>query len=748
MPDKVAFTFTADASEFKKELDVMKQQLSALSTAQRGAAKSLGSMSGIMKGAAALWGVGALKSAMSAFYDTVVKGAAEAEKSAVSFKVLMGDAAAAGKQVDDLKAYAAETPFAFDDIAAADKKLLAFGVDAAKSQKVIRQLGDIASVSGASLEELAAVYGKMAVTGVSLETINQLSERGVNVLGTLAKIKGVSAAQVAKMVSDKKVGLADIDAVLADNTGRGGRFYNGTMQLSQTLEGKISTLKDNISAVTNAFGEGFVTALKEPIDNLTRWVASNKQTLNDWGKGLADCFAYVATHAKEIAAAVASMAGVWAAFKAAGAWPAVVSGAKTLVSALGSVVSALGVAGAAVAAAFAAIAGGIAYVTKLKLDENERRHAKNTAEFQAAADAAGSPVDENRARALEILADDVAEIDRIKADLKTASAVGDASAMQRAEGWARQMAGMMRERQHNFAQGDTRTMTFALIDAEKELEKEFIALAKEAKKARKSKEEADALAALAAAEEERKVREKRKKEFEKRLAEESPEADALYRRVGHAKTPLEKLRGFTNIAAEIGVPWAAGSDLPDLLEKVRAERDRRGLAGDSVKQLDKLLAALDSFSENLYTLGETRKQTLLQHAQTVGVQTLENRGQEREAEMLRDSYAYLQRVTALMQQGFDKKQANDMAAAEISAAMIARERQKAPQHALPTVYAQSGVSVGNGGAYIRLGGQQVSVAQQQLQTAQATNRYLENIRATVDRITAAMTTQTSGLPVI
>lgn len=761
MPDKVTFSFGADTAEFKAGLDAMKAQLTDLAATQKqtakqtaGMADALGSIKGVMVGAAGLWGLGQLKSGMVSFYESVVSGAAAAEKSAVSFEVLMGNAAAAKSQVEALKDYAAATPFAYDDIADADKTLLAFGVDAKKSQKVLRQLGDIAAVSGASLSDLAAVYGKIAVTGVSLENVNQLAERGVNVLGSLASLKGVSAAEVAKMVSAKQITLADIDAVLAQQTGAGGRFEGGTLKLSQTLEGKISTLKDNIAAVQNAFGEGFVGALKGPIDEMTAWIASNKETLRSMGQSFADGMAYALKHAKEIAAVLGGVGAAVGAYKLAGALPALkeaVVGVKSAMmlmvvpfKAVATAAAGVTAAGAAVAAAFVAVGAGMVAVTKKILDSNAMLRRQADESVRKVANGMSSPKDALMQEARSKLTDETAEADSLESAIAKAVEAGDMEKLQRLKDDARFNATLMREKQGRYLQeGGTKAGALALLEAERELEKRFLALARAAGKPLKAKEEADAMADLAKAEEERKLRERRAEEYARRKAEEMPAVDAAYRAAGHARTPAAKLGAYRAAAAELGIT-AEGRSLQDLLAAARGERDKRGAAGDDIKQLDKLISALESFEDSLYTLGETQKQTLMQHNQQVGVQRLEAQGKSREADALRDSYTYMERTAALMQQGFSRAEAKRMAEEEALAAYTARMQQ---QNKMPTVFAASGVSVGNGGGYIRLGGQQLSVSQRQLTEAQNTNRYLETIRGMVATIRYQMNNGTS-LPVI
>ena len=86
---------------------------------------------------------------------------AQIESYTTDFEVMMGDAAAAAKKVEELKEMGAKTPFELGDLASATKTLLAFNVTADDSTGVLQQLGDISLGNVQKLESLTRAYGKM-----------------------------------------------------------------------------------------------------------------------------------------------------------------------------------------------------------------------------------------------------------------------------------------------------------------------------------------------------------------------------------------------------------------------------------------------------------------------------------------------------------------------------------------------------------------------------------------------------------
>lgn len=173
--------------------------------------------------------------------------AAEAEQAQVAFGTLLKSDEVAKQVLGDLQAFAAATPFEMADLRAGAQNLLAFGVSSGDLMSKMQMLGDIAAGTGKPIGDFAQIFGKVKATGkVSLETLNQLAERGVPIYSALADQMGVNREQMLKMISAGKVGFPDLDAALASTTAAGGVFAGGMLRQSTTVNGLISTLKDNV----------------------------------------------------------------------------------------------------------------------------------------------------------------------------------------------------------------------------------------------------------------------------------------------------------------------------------------------------------------------------------------------------------------------------------------------------------------------------------------------------------------------
>ena len=283
MPD-VTFTFSGDSTSLQNALNEIKGEVGKTKESVQGlAGQFVASFAAIGAAIAAVKGAFATLGGISA-------EAARMEQTGLAFKVMMGDAAAAAEYVAKLRKYAAETPFEFGDISDAGKTLLSMGTAADKSIEVIRKLGDIASVSGKPLKELAFLYAKVQNSGLSNEVAESLEMQGVPIRKLIAEMKGISFEEVFKGISKRQFNLDDLDAALDKLTGPGGLLENMTKLQSQTFSGALSTLTDGFSALAVEMGTPINAAILPVLGELTAYVDSLTPTVQQFAQTLATVF--------------------------------------------------------------------------------------------------------------------------------------------------------------------------------------------------------------------------------------------------------------------------------------------------------------------------------------------------------------------------------------------------------------------------------------------------------------------------
>lgn len=238
--------------------------------------KSLGGKLGGLAGSAfkgtavAIGGVGAAIVGLGA---SAVKYNAEMEQYQTSFEVMTGSAEKATDVVNRLKQIGAATPFEFEDLAKATQTLMAFGFSADDAIDQFKVLGDISQGDSQKLDTFTQALGKMQSSGkVQLDTLNMMIDQGFNPLNIIAQKTGKSMSQLYDDVSKGKISVDQVKDAMITATSAGGQFYQSMDKQSQTLMGKISTLKDNFQQLTGAIFSGASSDSGSIIDLAIDWV--------------------------------------------------------------------------------------------------------------------------------------------------------------------------------------------------------------------------------------------------------------------------------------------------------------------------------------------------------------------------------------------------------------------------------------------------------------------------------------------
>jgi tape measure domain-containing protein len=204
-----------------------------------------------------------------------MKLAADAETLAIKMKVLTGSTDEASRVMGQLDQFAADTPFQKMEIGDAVQQLLAFGSSSATVFDEMKMLGDISAATGTPIGEMAELYGKAQVQGrLFAEDINQLTGRGIPIIGELAKQFGVSESEVKKLVEAGKIGFPEMQKGLAAMAGHGGKFGGMMAELSTTTAGRFSTFVDNVYLLGTQIGSQLLPVANELLVWGTNFVAS------------------------------------------------------------------------------------------------------------------------------------------------------------------------------------------------------------------------------------------------------------------------------------------------------------------------------------------------------------------------------------------------------------------------------------------------------------------------------------------
>jgi tape measure domain-containing protein len=233
---------------------------------------TMAKLGGVLAGGAIAYGLLNIgKSALSA--------AANMEKQKVAFTTMLGSAQKAQKLLDEMQAFAASTPFEFNEIVDASKKLISFGVSAEEVQQKLSAIGDVAAGLSIPLGELSEIYGKARVQGtLYAEDLNQLAGRGIPIFEELGKVMNVNAGQVKKLGSEGKISFDMLDQVFKNLTSDGGKFSGLMNAQSQTLSGKWSNFNDQLDKTALLLGDNMSKSAKA----ITDMMSSALSSFNEW----------------------------------------------------------------------------------------------------------------------------------------------------------------------------------------------------------------------------------------------------------------------------------------------------------------------------------------------------------------------------------------------------------------------------------------------------------------------------------
>tara|TARA_R110000868_G_scaffold31638_5_gene115916 strand:+ start:180 stop:2456 length:2277 start_codon:yes stop_codon:yes gene_type:complete len=188
---------------------------------------------------------------------------AELESQTRSLQVLTGSAEKAGQIIKELQQLGAVTPFTSTELIDSAKRLQAFGVEADKVVETTRRLADASGATGAELSGLVTAYGQVQAKGrLQGEELLQFQERGVALQQELRKMYGMTGEEFQKALEKGQISAKAVEVALVNLTSVGGKYANGAIAQSDTLQGRLSTLQDGIDGLARGIGTALSPAIK------------------------------------------------------------------------------------------------------------------------------------------------------------------------------------------------------------------------------------------------------------------------------------------------------------------------------------------------------------------------------------------------------------------------------------------------------------------------------------------------------
>ena len=221
------------------------------------------------------------------FVEMGISYNAQIEKYTTGFTNMLGSAQAAQEAMQAIQEDAARTPFDVASLTQANQLLISAGENAAYSRKVINALGDAVSATGggnAELSRMAANLQQIANVGKAATIdIKQFAYAGIDIYQILADYTGKSVQEVQTMTISYDL----LSQALIAASEEGGRYYNAMDTQSQTMNGRISTLKDNVSQLAGLMTGNLSSRIGVVIGHLNDMVVAAQEAYKEDGwKGL------------------------------------------------------------------------------------------------------------------------------------------------------------------------------------------------------------------------------------------------------------------------------------------------------------------------------------------------------------------------------------------------------------------------------------------------------------------------------
>lgn len=187
---------------------------------------------------------------------------------------------------------AVKSPFRIKNLVDYTRQLSAYRIESDKLYDTTKRLADVSAGLGVDMGRLILAYGQVkAAAYLRGSEVRQFTEAGINMYGELQQyfkeVKGeaYTTAQIVDMISKRKVTFEDVEAIFQRMTDKGGTFYNMQEIQAETLQGKISNLKDAFDVMLNDIGKANEGTMK----GMVSWGTSlldNWKTLAEIGKAL------------------------------------------------------------------------------------------------------------------------------------------------------------------------------------------------------------------------------------------------------------------------------------------------------------------------------------------------------------------------------------------------------------------------------------------------------------------------------
>lgn len=218
-----------------------------------------------------------LTGSIAALGVAAVASAAKLEQQEIAFTQLLKSGEAARAMLEDLRMFALKTPFQFDELVTAAKRIKAFGYAAEEILPILRIVGDASSGLGldaGGMDRVIRALGQIRSKGkLMAQEMNQLGEAGIGawqmVADAISKAEGRTVSIAETMKRSETEGISAGFALSAIFQGMSEQFGGMMEKQAKGVAGLFANIIDAVKFVLDEVGKSLTESLR-----VKEWLAS------------------------------------------------------------------------------------------------------------------------------------------------------------------------------------------------------------------------------------------------------------------------------------------------------------------------------------------------------------------------------------------------------------------------------------------------------------------------------------------
>lgn len=249
--------------------------------------------------------------ALTAGIGVVSKLGMDADRTAVSFEVMLGSQQKAADMLNQMNRYAADSPYSRLGVQEAAQTMLGFGVEQQKVIPSLKMLGDIAMGNSERFKGLALVFSQVAAAGkLQGQDLLQLIGNGYNPLNDIAKLTGKSISTLKDEMSKGNISFDLMVKAMQAATSQGGKFYGMVDRIAQTPFGRFGQLGDQFKDTMLSLYKVIEPLLIPAFDLLSNIMTHSLPVIEGMQKGVR----WLIDNFKTLAPYIYTAAAAWAGY--------------------------------------------------------------------------------------------------------------------------------------------------------------------------------------------------------------------------------------------------------------------------------------------------------------------------------------------------------------------------------------------------------------------------------------------------